>query len=168
MCTVMRGGFIGLALIFSAFGQAGHYEGKLALPNREIQLTFDLDKTDKGWIGSVSLTPGPSGLTLDKITVEGDNIAWAIAMPNAPSFKGRLDSGTSTIKGSLTSPAGELAVELKRTGEPKVSVPKESTPLSSKALGNWIGVLQLPGGKQLHLTMELTNNAPEGKGSAKI
>jgi len=168
MCTVMRGGFIGLALIFSAFGQAGHYEGKLALPNREIQLTFDLDKTDKGWIASVSLTPGPSGLTVDKITVEGDNIAWSIAMPNAPSFRGKLDSSSNTIKGSLTSPAGELPVELKRTGEAKVSVPKESTALSAKALGNWTGVLQVPNGQQLHLRMELANSAPGGKASAKI
>ena len=168
MYTVVRGGFIGLALIFSVFGQAGHYEGKLALPNREIQLTFDLDKTDKGWIASVSLTPGPNGLTVDKITVEGDNITWAIAMPNAPSFKGKIDNGSNTIKGSLTSPAGDLPVELKRTGEAKVSVPKESTPLSSKALGSWTAVLQAPGGQQLHLTMELANSAPGGKGAAKI
>jgi len=168
MYTVVRGGLIGLALVFSGFGQAGHYEGKLALPNREIQLTFDLDKTDKGWIGSVSLTPGPSGLTVDKISIDGDNIAWSIAMPNAPSFKGKLDNGTSTIKGSLTSPAGDLPVELKRTGDAKVSVPKESTPLSSKALGSWTGALQPPGGPQLHLTMELANSAPGGKGAAKI
>src|SRR5690349_24136318 len=117
MCTVVRGGFIGLALIFSAFGQAGHYEGKRALPNREIQRTFDLDKTEKGWIASVSLSPGPTGLTVDMITVEGDNIAWAIAMPYAPSFRGTLNSSSNTIKRSLTSPAGELPVELKRTGE---------------------------------------------------
>jgi len=168
MYTLVRGGFLGLALLLPVFGQAGHYEGKLALPNREIQLTLDLDKTDKGWIGSVSLTPGPSGLTVDKITIDAENIAWAIAMPNAPSFKGKLDSGTNTMKGSLTSPAGDLPVELKRTGEAKVSVPKESTPLSPKALGSWTAVLQPPGGPQLHLTMELANSAPGGKASAKI
>lgn len=168
MYTLLRGGFLVLALILPVLGQAGHYEGKLTLPNREIQLTFDLDKTEKGWIGSVSLTPGPSGLTADKITVEGDNITWAIAMPNAPSFKGKLDSATNTIKGSLTSPAGDLPVELKRTGEAKVSIPRESTPLSTKAIGSWTAVLQVPSGQQLHLTMELANSGPGGKGAAKI
>jgi len=115
----------------------------------------------------VTLTPGPTGLPLDKINMEGATVSWAIAVPNAPSFTGKWDKESSSVKGSLSAPGGELPVEFKRTGEAKVSVPKESTAVSKQALGKWAGTLQIPSGPALRLDLTLANR-PDGKGTATL
>lgn len=171
MPQTIRTGFLGLALIFASAAQdsvpPGHYEGTLKTPNRDVQMTFDIDKTDKGWIGTTSLTPGPSGLPLDKITVEGTKVSWAIAVPNAPTFSGEWSKDANTLKGSVSGPGADLPIEFKRTGDAKVTLPQESTPLTKQALGKWTGSVQTPNGQTLRLEMTLSSTA-EGKGSATL
>jgi len=171
MQQMIRAGLIGLALLLSSAAQdnvsAGHYEGTLKTPNRDVQMSFDIEKTDKGWIGTTTLNPGPSGLPLEKITVEGTTVSWAIGVPNAPTFKGEWDKVSKTLKGNVAGPGAELPIEFKRTGDAKVALPQESTPLTKPALGKWTGSVQTPTGQTLRLEMTLSNTA-EGKGSATL
>ena len=154
---------------FACFAQeaslAGHYEGKIQAPNREISLSLDLDqKPDKTWIGHVTLTPGPRELPLANITLHAGAISFTLAgnMPNAPKFDGKYDAETKAITGTVGGEQGSAPFEVKRVGDAKVVLPTESSALTADFEGKWEGTLDTPGG---NLRLVLTFSKDE-KGRA--
>ena len=103
-------------------GPAGHWEGTVQLPDRELQIVVDLAKDDKGaWIGAFAqTTQNVRSVPLADITVTESNVKFRIAAggPNAPAFDCNLENSTS-MNCKLTTPGGTVTVPMKRTGEAK-------------------------------------------------
>ena len=138
-----------LPAAFAQTGPAGHWEGTLPVPNREIQIVVDLAQDAKGlWIGTFSQATqnGPT-VPLADIKVDDKSVKFRIAAggANAPDFDCGLENPGS-MRCTLTTPGGALTSTLKRTGEAKVDLPKSSPAVSGELEGNWEGSLETPGG----------------------
>lgn len=138
-----------LPAAFAQTGPAGHWEGTLQVPNREIQIVVDLAQDAKGvWIGTFSqVTQNAPSVPLADIKVDDKNVKFRIAAggANAPDFDCSLENPGS-MRCTLTTPGGALTSTMKRTGEAKVELPKSSPAVSAELEGNWEGTLETPGG----------------------
>jgi hypothetical protein len=129
----------------------GHYEGVMKAPKGEVNLAIDIDKIDKGWVGTldVNMPNGPKGILLEKLTVDGDKVSWHLPGLGGV-FNGTYNAEQKTIVGSTQTPGGQAALELKRTGDPKVNLPPPSTPITKDLEGKWEGTLAV-GDQKLRL-----------------
>lgn len=148
-----------LAAAFAQAGPAGHWEGAVQLPDRELQITVDLTKDDKGaWIGTFAqTTQNVRNLALADIKVDDKSVKFRIAAggSNAPSFDCSLENPTA-MKCTMTTPAGSVTSAMKRTGEAKVDLPKSSPAVSPELEGTWEGSIETPNGV-LRLSVHFTN-----------
>jgi len=130
----------------SAPAPAGHWEGTVQLPDRELQIALDLAKDAKGgWIGSFA--QNERNIDLADIKVEDKSVRFRMAVggTNAPSFDCTVESPT-TMKCNLNTPGGSVTADMKRTGEAKVELPKSSAAVSAELVGSWEGSLDTPNG----------------------
>ncbi len=138
-----------LAPSFAQTGPAGHWEGAVQLPDREVQIAFDLAKDDKGaWAGTFTQSAQNIGnLPLANIKVDEKSVKFTLAVggANAPDFDCSMESAAA-MRCILTSAAGSVAAPMKRTGEAKVNLPKPSSAVSAEFEGDWEGSLQAPDG----------------------
>jgi hypothetical protein len=149
---------VSLTAALAQTGPAGHWEGTLQLPNRELRIAVDLDKDDKGaWIGTfVQGDQNDRNAPLANIKVDDKTVKFRIAVgSNAPDFDCALESSAS-MKCTLTTPGGSLTASMKRTGEAKVDLPKPSPAVSAELEGNWEGTIETPGGP-LRVIVHLKN-----------
>lgn len=153
----------------TADSAAGHWEGSLQLPNREVNLVLDLAKNDKqSWIGHLSFVGGgPQEVPLEDLRIGSDTVAFRLGggLPDPPLFEGKLDPGQKTITGTATQGGNPVEFKLKRTGEAKVVVPVASAPVSKDLEGNWEGTLEA--GQPLRLVLKLKNDA-QGHASGSL
>jgi hypothetical protein len=145
---------IGVILIAAGFSQsgpgpAGHWEGTVQLPDRELQIAIDLAKDDKGaWTGTFGqITQNVRDIPLGDITVDGSTVKFRIAAPggNAPTFECGVQS-PSVMNCTLSTPGGSVTAPMKRTGDAKVNLPKTSSAVTGELEGNWEGSLETPNG----------------------
>jgi hypothetical protein len=148
-----------LPAAFAQTGPAGHWEGTLQVPNREIQIVVDLAQDAKGlWIGAFSQgNQNAPSVPLADIKVDDKNVKFRIAAggSNAPDFDCSVENPGS-MRCTLTTPGGTLTSTLKRTGEAKVDLPKSSAAVSAELEGNWEGALDTPNGS-LKLVVHFKN-----------
>src|SRR5258708_2893292 len=78
----------------AATGAAGHWEGRIQIPDHELGFTVDLDLGPKGeWIGSLSITGSSSvDVPLVKITVSDTAVQFVANLPGETSFAATLSS----------------------------------------------------------------------------
>lgn len=148
-------GAVGLAQ--TASKATGHWQGKIQIPERELGITVDLDRSPKGvWIGSMSVVGSTAvDVPLSSITVEDTAVRFTASLPEHASFNGHLSEDASSLSGTASSAAGEAPFELTRNGEANVKVPPPSSPLSKDFEGTWEGTLE-DGGKLLRVVLKLT------------
>jgi hypothetical protein len=172
MTQYTRASFLGLLFITAAAAQevglAGHYEGTIEAPDREINIIVHLDRDAKqAWIGHITLTPGPSEFPLTGITLKGDAVTFTLqGVPNAPQFEGKWDKGAKTITGTATGGGNSVPFTLTRKGDPKVAVPKQSSVLPKEFAAEWEGAIQA-GTQTLRLLLALKPDA-EGRATAVL
>src|SRR5262245_11624601 len=68
----------------------GHWEGKIHIPNRELNLSVDLARNAGGtWIGSMSI-PGTTtvDLPLTTVAVDATTVRFAATLPGQTTFEG--------------------------------------------------------------------------------
>jgi hypothetical protein len=168
-----KAGLVALAMTGAVLAQepspAGHYTGTLQAPDREVNISVDLDKNPKGeWIGHFSINPGLREVPLSKIAVKGDAVSFAVAgIPGSPMFEGKWDKEAGTIKGSAKQGENTVDFELTRKGEAKVVLPPESTPLAPEFVGAWEGTLDAGGGRTFPMTINL-KQGPDGKAAGTL
>ena len=147
-----------LPAAFAQTGPAGHWEGTVQVPNREIQITVDLAQDAKGsWIGTFSQNQSGPSVPLADIKVADKNVKFRLAVggANAPDFDCNLENPAS-MPCTLNTPDGSLTTTVKRTGEAKVELPKLGPAVSAELEGNWEGSLETPGGT-LRLVVHFKN-----------
>ena len=141
---------------------AGHWEGKINIPEREFSIAVDLAPGGKGaagqkWIGSMSVIGSTSvDVPLDALVVDGDSVKFAAQLPTRATFEGKLSADGNTIAGTATNPQGDAPFSMTRSGEAKVKIPAASSPLTKEFEGLWQGTLEVGGGNQLRLGMKLS------------
>jgi hypothetical protein len=160
----------GLLLSAPAFGQtgpAGHWEGSVQLPDRDMQIVIDLAKDDKGvWIGTFAqTTQNVRNVPLADLKVDGKSVKFKIGSsgPNAPDVDCTLENPNS-LNCTLTGAGGSVPVPLKRTGDAKVELPSASPAVSAELEGNWEGSLDTPNGV-LKIVVHFKNQDKSVKGT---
>lgn len=151
-----------LALAQSKLAGAGHWEGAIQLPDRELTVAVDLAQNEKGeWVGDIDiLQQGAKDVPLSKVAVKGASVSFALeGIPGDPSFQGDLSPDGKTIKGNFVQGGGSFAMQLKWISEPAVKVPVKSTAIAKEFEGTWEGTLSAPNGTQLRLRLKLANGA---------
>ena len=145
------------ATIFAQDGGRGHWEGAIELPNRTMDIKLDIDKTDKGWIGSmVNTQQNGSGLPLEAVNCADGKLTFRIMRGgDSPTFVGALSADGKMIDGEVTASGNVLPLKLKKTGEPKVEVAKPSPAIAKELTGKWEGALEV--GQSLRLVLTLSN-----------
>src|SRR4051812_30259722 len=108
-------------------GPRGHWTGALELPDHAMALQVDLDKAEKGWIGSIAIPEQHSVLPLEQIATANGKWTFHIkGVPGDPTFNGTLSEGGKTLSGEFTQGPGTFPFKLSRSGDPKVEVIKSS------------------------------------------
>ena len=145
---------------------AGHWQGKIQVPNREMPVTVDLARNASGaWIGSMTVATSTSvDVPLTGISVDDGTVKFSAALPERATFSGRFSADGAKLLGTASNAAGEAPFELARAGEANVKVPPPSTALPKEFEGAWEGALEA-GGKTVPIAMKLTA-APDGQASA--
>jgi hypothetical protein len=157
----------GLAAPQSA-GVGGHYEGKMQVQGREVDVTVDLDRDAKqAWIGHMTIAPNPSELPLENIVLKEKEISWTVpSIPGSPKFEGTWEADEKLIKVTAHIGGNNLPLELRRTAAARVYVPEPNAVLGKEFEGKWEGALEA-GAQTLRLTLLLERN-PEGKANGTL
>ncbi len=125
----------------------GHWEGKIHIPNRELNLTVDLAKSAAGpWIGSMTI-PGTTtvDVPLGSVTVDASAVRFTASLPGTTTFEGALSADAANLSGTVSNREGGVPFELKRSGDASVKVPPPSSMLSNDFEGTWEGPLTIAG-----------------------
>jgi hypothetical protein len=145
-----------------AMAQAGHWEGKIEIPDRPLGITVDLARNAAGaWTGSMTvLTSTSVDVPLSGLTVENTKVRFTSTLPQKVEFEGTVSADGASLSGNASTKAGAVPFQLKRTGEADVKVPPASSKLSREFAGAWESATQVDG-KVKHVGMRLTA-APDG------
>jgi hypothetical protein len=147
---------------------AGHWEGLVQMPDRQIKVALDLARNDTGeWIGDLDM---PDLRILDSplknIVVNGAMLFFTLTdAPSAPPFQGLLSEDGKEIKGQFSDPNGALFATMKRLSEPNVKLPVKSTPISKELEGAWEGTLSQPDGRKVQFRVTLANGPESATGT---
>ena len=165
--SVLAGLLLSCALHAQQSAPAGHYEGVLKAPNREINIALDIEKhATRGWVGSVdvNIEKGPKGLLVETISVDGDNVTWVLPAFGNAKFTGKYNGEQKTLAGTASTPGGDVPFDLKRTGDAKVNLPAPSTAITKEIEGSWEGTLDINGNTLRLMAMFSTDASGKGAG----
>jgi hypothetical protein len=147
---------------------AGHWQGKIQIPDHELGVTVDLARNAKGaWIGSMSVLGSTSiDVPLSGIVIDGSAVRFSAPLPQQSKFEGRLSADAASLSGTASSAAGEAPFQMTRSGEANVKVPPRSSVLSKEFEGSWEGVLE-SGGKSRRIGLRISA-AADGTATAVL
>lgn len=125
----------------AATGAAGHWEGKIQIPDHELSFSVDLDQGSKGeWIGLLSITGSTSvDVPLVTITVSGTSVQFTANLPGETFFTGTLSTDATRLAGKASNAEGGVPFQLARSGEANVKLPPPSSALAQEFEGTWEG-----------------------------
>ena len=143
--------------VWAQEGAKGHWSGAIEVPGNTMAVEVDLDKTEKGWIGSISIpSQNAAGLPLDAIAFQDGKWTFRIkGAPGEPTFTGTISADGKAMAGDFTQGPGVLPFKLTRTGEPKVEAVKASLAVAKEFTGTWEGTLEA--GQSLRLKLKIVN-----------
>lgn len=139
-------------------GPRGHWTGAIDIPDHALAVEIDLDKTAKGWVGSIAIpAQNASGLPLKAITFTNGKCTFQIqGAPGEPTFTGTLSADGKTLSGDFTQGGGTFPFKLSRAGDAKVEEIKGSPAVAKEFLGTWEGTLEA--GQPLRLVLKMAND----------
>jgi len=168
MFKTATGLFLFLLVTSTAFAQgaatkpaasaAGHWEGKIDIPEHPLAMSLDLVKDGTGtWIGTITVVRSTSiDVPLTGIEVNDSTLRFAARLPEKATFECHLSDGS--ISGTVTSPQGSAPVQLTRNGEAKVNLPLPSTPLPKEFAGDWLATVERDG-KSRRIALKLASSS---------
>jgi hypothetical protein len=150
----------------SAPNAAGHWQGKIEIPDHELNITVDIAKNAKGaWIGSISVVGSSSiDVPLSSIAVDGQTVRFTAALPEKASFEGHFSADANSLSGTASNAEGSVDFKLTRNGEANVKLPAASSALPKEFEGTWEGTITSDG-KTRHIAVKLSAS-PDGTATA--
>jgi hypothetical protein len=137
-----------VALLISAAlsaqdGPRGRWTGSIDIPGHTAAVEIDLDKTAKGWVGSMALpVQKASGIPLEAIAFADGKWTFRIkGLPEAPTFTGTLSADGLTLSGDFAQGDASFPFQLSRAGDAQVAATKPSPAVPREFLGTWEGTL---------------------------
>ena len=145
---------------------AGHWEGKIDVPDHPMSMTMDVAKDSKGaWIGTMTVVGTSSvDVPLSPLTVDASAVRFGARLPEEADFAGHLANGS--INGTATNTQGSAPFQLTRSGDAKLNLPAPSSALTKDFAGEWLGTTEIQG-KTIHLGLKLAS-APDGTATATL
>ena len=147
---------------------AGHWQGRIQIPDHELQVTVDLDRNAKGaWVGSMSIA-GTSSVDapLRNLSVEGASVKFTANLGGSAAFTGKISDDGKSFSGTASNNEGEAPFQFTRSGEAAVKVPPPSSAMAKEFEGEWEGALDV-NGNRLRIGMKLTA-AADGSAAATL
>jgi hypothetical protein len=163
---------LAILVLFSTIGRAadaaGHWEGKIQMPGRELGITVDLARNPQGaWTGSMSvLGSSAADVPLDELKVQNSAVKFAAYLPDYASFEGNLSEDLSSLSGTVSNALGGVPFQLARKGEANVKLPPANSVLSKDFEGVWEGAIAADG-KSRRVRMKLAP-ASDGRATALL
>ena len=138
-------------------GAKGHWSGAIEVPGTTLAVEIDLDKTAKGWIGTIGIpAQGTSGLPLEAIAFQDGKWTFRIkGAPGEPTFIGTISEDGKAMAGDFKQGPGVIPFKLTRTGDAKVEEVKANPAVAKEFTGKWEGALEV--GQTLRLRLTITN-----------
>jgi hypothetical protein len=125
---------------------AGHWVGKILIPNQELSVTVDLARNaDGAWIGSMTIPPAAVDAPLEAVDVEDGGVRFAAALPFKTAFVGTLSSEGNSVSGTASNAEGGVPFRLTRSGDADVKTPPASSRLRKDLEGTWQGTVNSDG-----------------------
>ncbi len=160
--------FAGAMLCHATETAAGRWEGRIQIPEWELNLIVDLAQDNAGaWSGSI-IIPGLNvkGATLSDIVLKGGDISFTIksALASPDSGQAKLNghfTGDSTLAGKFVQGGNSAPFALQKTGPPQVETAPRNTNVSKDLEGEWKGDYELFGYKR-QVTIKLANHPNSG------
>ena len=143
MSRVLFGALLISAALSAQDGPRGHWTGSIDIPGHTAAVEIDLDKTAKGWVGSMALpVQKASGIPLEAIAFTNGQWTFRIkGLPEAPTFTGTLSADGLTLSGDFTQGDASFPFQLSRAGDAQVAEIKPSPAVPREFLGTWEGTL---------------------------
>ncbi|HMC78880.1 MAG TPA: hypothetical protein VKH34_17145, partial [Vicinamibacterales bacterium] len=151
--------------VVAAAGPAGHWEGKIQIPDREMTFAVDLAQNASGaWIGSLSIHG--ADVPLAEIAVKDAAVRFTASLPASTTFEGTLSADAAALTGKVGNAEGAVPFTLARSGDPDVKLPPPSSRMSKAFEGAWEGTADRVG-KPMRVALTLSA-APDGTARATL
>lgn len=126
---------------------SGHWEGTIQIPDHELKMTLDLARSPAGtWTGTMSIPLSTSiDVPLGELAVDATTVRFTAFLPTRASFEGKLSADAGSMSGTASNDQGSAPFQLLRNGEPHVSLPPPSSPMSKDFEGMWEGTIDVGG-----------------------
>jgi hypothetical protein len=148
---------------------AGHWEGAIQAPGKEVKIAVDLLARDGKLVGTFDNPSGNEhGFPLSEVAQHGKEVTFAIkATSGGGVFQGALAADGKSISGDFVTAHGmSLPFTLTRTGEGKIDAPPASATIAPELEGAWRGTLGVKGEEH---TIGLTlANHPDGTSTGNL
>ena len=140
-------------------GPRGHWTGSIDVPGHVAAVEVDLDRTAKGWVGSMAVpSQKASGIPLEAISFTNGEWTFRIkGLPEAPTFTGTLSADGLTLSGDFTQGGESFPFKLSRAGDARVEEIKPSPAVAKEFLGTWEGTL-VEAGRPKRTVLKLAND----------
>ncbi len=127
------------------FAQAGHWEGKVHMPNHDLAVALDLARNASGvWIGSITIPETTAmDVPLGNLVVGESDVRFTAALPEKATFEAKPFA--DRLSGQASNAEGAVPFELTRTGDAHVKVPPPSSALAKEFEGTWEGAIVADG-----------------------
>jgi hypothetical protein len=157
--SVLFGTLLLAGVLRAQDGLRGNWSGNIEIPDSSLAVEVDIDKTAKGWVGTISIpTQNASGVPLEAISFADGKGSFRIkGVPGQATFNGVLSQDGKTLAGDFTQGPGTLKFKLSRTGEAKIEQVPKSPHVAKEFVGTWEGTLDT-GTQQLRLVFRMSND----------
>jgi hypothetical protein len=149
-------------------GPAGHWEGVIRVPDRDLGIAVDLFLgAETKWEAAITIAAqNIKGMPLADVSVKGDAVHFAMkGVPGDPTFAGTVSKDGKSITGDFSQGGMTMPFTLAWKGEAIRPSKAASTAIDASVEGKWEGALETGGGT-LRLALALSNK--DGKGAATI
>jgi hypothetical protein len=139
---------------------SGHWEGAIQAPSREVPVSVDLARDDKGKLAGTFSNPGEriTGYPLAAVAVDGSAVRLEIKTGGSgtQTFAGTLSADGRSLAGDFLISVYSVPFTLTRTGDAQIAPAPRSPAIDAALVGEWRATLEIEG-KALPVSLTLAN-----------
>jgi hypothetical protein len=169
-----------LSLLGQTTTPAGHWEGTIDLPQKQVRVSVDLDRNAGGkWAGSVGFPDLGGSASAFTSAIVRDATVSLQSMESLCGLDGTMAADGSTIKGEFLSAqlrSVPVPMQLKRTSAPPSAPAAGNSRIAAEAQGTWEGSFRIlktweggdpPEGTTIQLRIRLAGTESGATGGAR-